>query len=153
MKIALTAVVTALSLVNALSAQQKTSATKPGSQPSTALIQSVKGEDLYRAHCAACHGADARGHGPAAAALRVKPPDLSQIAARNGGKFPEERIAQVIANDQTVVAHGSHEMPVWGPIFHQIEDDQDWGEVRLHNLIQYLESIQMSAKTDSSTRK
>jgi hypothetical protein len=33
-------------------------------------------------------------------------------------------------------------MPVWGPIFHQIEEDQDFGNVRLRNLIKYLETIQ-----------
>jgi len=33
-------------------------------------------------------------------------------------------------------------MPVWGPIFHQVEDDQDFGEVRLANLVKYIESIQ-----------
>ena len=39
-------------------------------------------------------------------------------------------------------SHGSRDMPVWGPIFHQIENDQDFGNVRLQNLIKYLESIQ-----------
>jgi mono/diheme cytochrome c family protein len=30
------------------------------------LIYSVKGPELFRAHCAACHGEDASGHGPLA---------------------------------------------------------------------------------------
>jgi hypothetical protein len=33
-------------------------------------------------------------------------------------------------------------MPVWGPIFHQVERDRDWGSVRLENLATYIESIQ-----------
>ncbi|PWR03708.1 cytochrome C [Meridianimarinicoccus roseus] len=39
-------------------------------------------------HCAACHGADARGNGPAAQGLAVQPPDLTTLSARNGGSFP-----------------------------------------------------------------
>jgi hypothetical protein len=33
-------------------------------------------------------------------------------------------------------------MPVWGPIFHQVEEDRDYGAVRLHNLTEYIRSIQ-----------
>src|SRR6185369_14865263 len=35
------------------------------------LIYSVKGPDLFRAHCAACHGWDAKGDGPMSAALKT----------------------------------------------------------------------------------
>jgi len=41
-----------------------------------------------------------------------------------------------------LAAHGSREMPIWGPIFHQIEEDIDRGHVRMENLVKYLESIQ-----------
>ena len=37
----------------------------------------VRGETLYGPNCAACHGADGQGNGPAAASLRVKPADLT----------------------------------------------------------------------------
>jgi hypothetical protein len=40
------------------------------------------------------------------------------------------------------LAHGDQQMPIWGPIFHQVEADQDWGEVRLAAVAKYLESIQ-----------
>jgi hypothetical protein len=33
-------------------------------------------------------------------------------------------------------------MPIWGPIFHRVEWDKDLGEIRLQNIIKYLESIQ-----------
>ena len=39
-------------------------------------------------------------------------------------------------------AHGDREMPIWGPIFHEVESDQDWGEVRVDAITKYLESIQ-----------
>ncbi len=37
----------------------------------------VQGAALYPSHCGACHGADGRGDGPAAAALPVPPADLT----------------------------------------------------------------------------
>jgi mono/diheme cytochrome c family protein len=106
------------------------------------LIYSVKGPDLFHAYCASCHGTDGSGAGPVAPALKPKVPDLTTIAQRNGGLFPARRIQQIIAGDELIVSHGSREMPVWGPIFHQIEEDRDLGEVRLQNLTKYLEAIQ-----------
>ena len=107
------------------------------------LIYSVKGPDLFRAHCAACHGSDGKGHGPVALALKGKPADLTLLAKNNGGEFPVERVQKFISGDDpSLPAHGSREMPVWGPIFHQIEVDQDFGNVRLQNLIEYLRTIQ-----------
>jgi mono/diheme cytochrome c family protein len=41
-----------------------------------------------------------------------------------------------------LASHGSREMPIWGPVFHQIEADVDRGHVRMENLIRYLEAIQ-----------
>jgi mono/diheme cytochrome c family protein len=118
--------------------------TKPAPQKQyEELIYSVRGPDLYRAHCAACHGSGGKGNGPAAASLKTKPADLTLLARNNGGQFPTQRIRKFISGDEpTLLAHGSREMPVWGPIFHQIEEDQDFGNVRLRNLIEYLETIQ-----------
>jgi len=110
--------------------------------PAGPLIHSLQCPDLYHAYCASCHGADAHGNGPAAAALSTKVPDLTTIAQRNGGVFPTERVRKIITGDETVVAHGSRNMPVWGPIFHQVEQDRDYGAVRLQNLANYLESLQ-----------
>ena len=117
--------------------------TKPGTtRQYERLIYSVKGPDLFRAHCAACHGADGKGGGPVAPALKAKVPDLTVLAKNNGGKFPTARVRKFTAGDEVPISHGSREMPVWGPIFHQIEADQDFGNVRLDNLTKYLESIQ-----------
>jgi putative copper resistance protein D len=41
------------------------------------------GAFLYRKHCAGCHGADGHGDGPAAAALAVQPPDLTEHIAHH----------------------------------------------------------------------
>lgn len=106
------------------------------------LIYSLKGPDLYKAHCAPCHGGDGRGSGPVAPALKDPLPDLTTITQRNAGVFPAERIRNLISGDQVLIAHGSREMPIWGPIFHQVENDRDYGHVRLQNVTEYLQSMQ-----------
>ena len=75
------------------------------------------GKDMYVAYCASCHGKDGKGDGPAAAALKSVPTDLTQLAAKNGGKFPENHVSQTIKGDSGMPSHGSKDMPVWGPIF------------------------------------
>jgi mono/diheme cytochrome c family protein len=110
--------------------------------PSGPLIRSLQGPDLYRAYCASCHGADAKGNGPVTPALNTTVPDLTTIAQRNGGVFPTLRMRKIISGDEVIVAHGSREMPVWGPIFHRVEEDRDYGEVRLQRLTDYLQSLQ-----------
>jgi mono/diheme cytochrome c family protein len=106
-------------------------------------VVEVEGGEIFRNHCAVCHGKDGRGRGPATIALKGTPPDLTQIARRNGGIFPSSRMKAVIAGtEQGSSSHGSREMPIWGPIFHNFEWDQDLGEVRLQNVTNYLQSIQ-----------
>lgn len=116
--------------------------TAPQTQELERLIYSVKGPDLFRAHCAACHSEDAKGGGPLASTLKAKVPDLTVLAKNNGGQFPTANVRKAITGDQVLLSHGSREMPVWGPIFHQIEDDKDFGNVRVDNLVKYLQSIQ-----------
>jgi mono/diheme cytochrome c family protein len=111
-------------------------------QDTERLIYSLKGPDLFRAHCAPCHGSDGKGSGPVAPALKDSLPDLTTIAQRNGGIYPEERISKIIAGDEALMAHGSREMPIWGMIFHQVENDRDYGNVRLHNVTEYVKSLQ-----------
>lgn len=111
-------------------------------QKTMKLIPSLDGSDLFHAYCATCHGTDGKGHGPVAAALNTSVPDLTTIAKRHGGIFPSKRIERIIAGDELISAHGSRDMPIWGPIFHQIEEDRDFGDIRLHNVTRYIEIIQ-----------
>jgi len=39
-------------------------------------------------------------------------------------------------------AHGNREMPVWGPIFHEVESDMDFGDVRLNAVTKTVEEMQ-----------
>jgi mono/diheme cytochrome c family protein len=63
------------------------------------------GAMMYRATCATCHDP---GSTPQA-------PDLTQLAALNGGPFPMDRVTQVIDGRAGLRAHGSP-MPVWGAV-------------------------------------
>ena len=106
------------------------------------LTQSLNGVDIYRAHCASCHGMTGKGDGPVAPALNTAMPDLATIAQRSGGVFPVARVRKIISGDELILGHGSREMPIWGSIFHQIQQDRDFGEIRLQNITDYLKSIQ-----------
>ena len=105
------------------------------------LIASVQGRDLYKTYCAACHGPDAKGDGPKAATLKIPPPDLTRISARHGGTFPLKLIERIISGEEEL-PHGHGPMPVWGPVFSQVDRDQDLGRLRIDNLARYLKDMQ-----------
>jgi mono/diheme cytochrome c family protein len=131
---------------------QAGSPSSPDEQPFQQLIRSVEGPDLFRAYCASCHGTDAKGHGPAAASLKAKVPDLTVLQMNNGGTFPVRLVRGTITGENLLASHGSREMPIWGPIFHQIETDVDRGNVRVENLVKYLESIQSTRSSQVDSR-
>ncbi len=101
------------------------------------------GKQIYKEHCAACHGSEARGTGPVARSLRKPPSDLTTLATRHGGAFPEEYVTNVLRFGLGFSAHGSSEMPIWGPIFQDLEHYNEAAiRQRIKNLCEYLESIQ-----------
>lgn len=107
----------------------------------------LDGRSAYLADCAGCHGADGRGDGSDARDLAVVSPDLTQIAARNGGVFPRTRVMSTI-DGLNRGAHFSAAMPEFGAgdmgdtII--VEEDGLGTPVpeRLLVLTDYLESIQ-----------
>ena len=102
----------------------------------------VNGVDLFKEYCAVCHGNDAKGTGPAADALKKRPADLTQLAKKNGGTFPELHVMNYIKGDDVVAAHGSRDMPIWGQIFGSFSPNQDLVQVRVYNLLKYIEGVQ-----------
>jgi mono/diheme cytochrome c family protein len=112
------------------------------------VIKSTAGRDLFQFYCSSCHGRDGKGSGSAATALKVPPPDLTTLAQRNRGTFPVDRIAAFIKGEGrlTTPAHGSSDMPVWGPIFKGLDGRDAVNAARIENLVKYIESIQAKAK-------
>jgi len=103
------------------------------------------GQQMYKQFCAACHGADARGHGPLAVVLKTPPSDLTTLAKRHQGKFPYEYVSSVLEFGPGFPAHGSSEMPTWGPIFRYYDQrNERVVKQRIKNLSDYLASLQVS---------
>ena len=124
-------------------------------------IASARGVDIYKAYCASCHGDDGKGHGPDAAGLNVLMPDLTTIAARNGGNFsvgaveesinrskqvPRTAMDQVETQEGKRTGQSSLAMPAFGPIFARLYP-QEIGErrMRMSNLISYIRSLQVAS--------
>ena len=104
---------------------------------------SSSGGEMYRAYCAACHGLGGKGDGPVGTALKSAPTDLTQLAKRNAGKFPELQVFGAINGDVQVPAHGSKDMPVWGVVFRGMGDNGVTGaQLRIRNLTRYIKSLQ-----------
>jgi mono/diheme cytochrome c family protein len=101
------------------------------------------GPEMYANYCAACHGKDGKGNGPAADALKSPPADLTILALHNGGKYPSERVSSAIVGDLNLPAHGSKDMPIWGDVFWRMSGGrQSEVQLRVANLDRYIESLQ-----------
>src|SRR5450432_1881961 len=92
----------------------------------------MEGPELYTEYCAVCHGKDGKGGGPAAAALKKQPTDLTQLARNNGGKFDALRIQGAITGSDVVAAHGSRDMPTWGTVFASMSTDEGTRKIRIN---------------------
>ncbi len=103
----------------------------------------ASGKEMYTQYCAACHGADAKGTGPAAPAMKTPPPDLTTLAKRHDGKYPTDYVANLLRSGEGAAAHGSSDMPTWGPLFKSLDKTHDvMVMMRINNLNTYLESLQ-----------
>ncbi len=108
----------------------------------------VDGQAAFMSQCAACHGADGRGGGPAAAGLAVALPDLTTISARNGGTFPTDRVMSTIDGFNRDGHAGADPMPHFGdgdmgPLIMTSEDGNPVPvPAELLALSNYLQSIQ-----------
>jgi mono/diheme cytochrome c family protein len=103
----------------------------------------ASGQEMYASYCAVCHGANATGNGPAQSALKIPATDLTTLAQKNGGKYPAMHVSSALRGDAELAAHGSKDMPVWGPLFRNMSQGHD-AEVqqRIANINSYIESLQ-----------
>ncbi len=120
-------------------AQEKTQLKKEPAKVTSA----ASGKEMFTSYCASCHGVDGKGGGPAAKALTAAPADLTLLASRNGGKYPNDKVAAILRGQTNLMPHGDQEMPVWGPVFRQMSGGRE-AEVtmRIANLNRYMESLQ-----------
>lgn len=124
----------------AMSAGAQESASPALKKVAPPYMSPTSGKEMYIAYCGGCHGAQGKGDGPAVAALKVPPTDLTQLTKRNSGKFPEQHFRDVIAHG-TVAAHGGADMPVWGHIFRVMDGDPAVATLRVENLMNYVEVL------------
>jgi len=59
-----------------------------------------------------------------------------------GGVFPASRVNKIISGDQIILGAWLARDTGLGPIFHEVEADRDYGEIRLQDLTDYLKSVQ-----------
>ncbi len=120
----------------------------PAPAPPTAAHPALAemGGEVFQSSCASCHGVRGRGDGPVAPALHPPPADLTRIAARRGGRFPDGEIARFIDGRFELPAHGTRAMPVWGARFGEVVPEAGLSEEiargKIASLVEYLKSIQ-----------
>jgi len=121
-----------------LAQTQKAPTSHAGTEPPDA----ASGKQTYMTYCASCHGENLKGMGPAAGALKTTPADLTTLAKQHGGKFPYEYVSGVVRFGKPISAHGSPDMPIWGPIFNMTDFDEIHIRQRIKNLCEFLASQQ-----------
>lgn len=107
--------------------------------------QPGSGKQMYKDYCAACHGMDGTGNGPAVSFLKTPPPNLATMATRYNEKSVVLNVDAVLRFKTESKAHGTLDMPVWGQMFKSLEGQNGHSqlvEMRIHNLSVYVQSLQ-----------
>ena len=125
--------IVALALPAAAAAQEKKVELRPAP-----VTSAVDGAEMYQAYCASCHGKTGKGDGPAAAALKAKPADLTELTKVHPGGLSQKDFVDRLQGANMPSAHGSSPMPVWGPVLRALGNDQ----LRIYNLKKYIDSLQ-----------
>ena len=138
----LSAIILFLIAAGLVMAQQQSNVTiKKAPAPNTSP---ASGKEMYLSYCASCHGKNGTGNGLAAPALKMPATDLTELSKQNKGVFPAAHVNTILTVGDGA-AHGSAEMPVWGPVFRSFKPgDQAQVQQRVTNLTQYLESLQIN---------
>ena len=112
-------------------------------------VSDAKGKPERPLSTRECHGKSGKGDGPAAPALKKTVPNLTNLAAINGGEFPRKQVEDSITGESSTIAHRTLDMPSWG---RQLEDiryghwntkhRQSFAKQKIYNLTEYLSTIQ-----------
>ena len=91
-----------------------------------------RGKYEFDAHCAACHGLSGKGGGHFVQVLKsgTVVPNLTELSKKNNGVFPFMRVYETIDGTQSVAAHGTKEMPVWGPRYKAEAEERTYDDYR-----------------------
>ena len=104
------------------------------------------GAELYHRFCESCHGRSGGGDGPVSPSLAAAVPDLTRVAARHGGRFPDNWVYRVIDGRESLMSHGPRDMPVWGvELWREQGADVTAGEKTrdaIGRLVDYLRGLQ-----------
>jgi mono/diheme cytochrome c family protein len=101
------------------------------------------GKQMFKDYCAVCHGTDGKGGGPAAELLKTAPPDLTTLAERHGRKIVAHHVRTILRDGvQNKEDDGALSMPHWGKAFRSSNLNPRLAELRMHNLSDYVESLQ-----------
>lgn len=109
----------------------------------------ASGQRLFAAYCSSCHGLRGQGDGPVAVALKTKPADLTHLAQRAGGAFDASKVAAFIDGRTRIEAHGEREMPVWGRLYDDrnenlMTDESLLSPGMIFDIVEYLRTIQIA---------
>jgi len=98
----------------------------------------------YQKYCASCHGPEGRGDGPVAQAMKAMPADLTLLSTNNDGKYPADKVREIIDGRADVKAHGPRAMPVWGNEFYVSAEGvgQRQAHDRIEGLTDYVRRMQ-----------
>jgi len=102
----------------------------------------VSGSQMYSTYCAVCHGADGKGNGPAAPALKTAPTNLTTLAEKNHGVYPADHVRATLQFGVATPAHGNAEMPIWGDLMRTLPSSSTELHQRVVNLTEYLKTMQ-----------
>ena len=96
-------------------------------------------------------GLEGRGDGPVGQMLKTPAPNLALITQRNGGKYPVQKIYDIIEGGSIIAAHGTRDMPLWGERYRKATQPQtpdqvsvsgDQAQQRILSLVYYLGTLQ-----------
>lgn len=102
------------------------------------------GSAIYERHCAVCHGIEGEG-GLVPDSAGIEAPNLTRLAARNGGIMPFWELYEQISGTELLPAHASRHMPIWGQALAVDggEVDPDIARGRILSLMAWLVTMQV----------
>jgi mono/diheme cytochrome c family protein len=105
------------------------------------------GTELFRQHCAVCHGFKGDGDSSYESGTYLPPrqapaADLTALSIDNGGIFPTARVRDAIHSTSSIPQHGTPDMPAWGNVFYDLKSKPKVYEDRVRDITAYIESIQ-----------